>query len=83
MSTRFIDIEATSHNIKRILEEKGVTPREVQEALQFDSVQAIYKWMNPKNKSLPSLDSLVQLAYFLNCSLEDLLIMKETEIDDD
>ena len=81
MSIRVIDTEATCRNIKSILEERGITPKEVQRALQLDSVQAVYKWISPKNKTMPSLDSLVQLANFLNCGIEDILVMKEINVD--
>lgn len=82
MSIRVIDNEATCSNIKRILEERSITPKEVQKALQFDSVQAVYKWISPKSKTMPSLDSLVQLANFLDCGIEDILVMKEIDVDD-
>ncbi len=81
MSIRVIDTEATCRNIKTILEERGITPKEVQHALQLDSVQAVYKWISPRNKTMPSLDSLVQLANFLNCGIEDILVMKEVNVD--
>ena len=81
MSIRVIDTEATCRNIKSILEERGITPKEVQRALQLDSVQAVYKWISPRNKTMPSLDSLVQLANFLNCRIEDILVMKEVNVD--
>lgn len=81
MSIRVIDTEATCRNIKGILEERGITPKEVQHALQLDSVQAVYKWISPRNKTMPSLDSLVQLANYLNCGIEDILVMKEVNVD--
>ena len=82
MSIRVIDTEATCRNIKSILEERGITPKEVQRALQLDSVQAVYKWISPRNKTMPSLDSLVQLANFLDCGIEDILVMKEIDVGD-
>lgn len=81
MSIRVIDTEATCRNIKSILGKRGITPKEVQHALQLDSVQAVYKWISPRNKTMPSLDSLVQLANFLNCGIEDILVMKEINVD--
>ena len=81
MSIRVIDTEATCRNIKSILEERGITPKEVQRALQLDSVQAVYKWISPRNKTMPSLDSLVQFANFLNCGIEDILVLKEVDVD--
>ena len=81
MSIRVIDTEATCRNIKDILEERRITPKEVQRALQLDSVQAVYKWISPRIKTMPSLDSLVQLANYLNCRIEDILVMKEVNVD--
>lgn len=83
MSIRVIDSEAICCNIKRILEERGITPKDVQKALRFDSVQAVYKWISPKTKTVPSLDSLVQLANFLDCEIEDILVMKEINDDNE
>ena len=83
MSIRVIDSEAICCNIMRILEERGITPKDVQKALRFDSVQAVYKWISPKTKTVPSLDSLVQLANFLDCEIEDILVMKEINDDNE
>ncbi len=81
MSTRVIDCEATSNKIRHIMEEKNINPKDVQEALHFDCVQTIYKWISPKHKTIPSLDSLVQLAGFLDCEIGDLIVVKN--VDDD
>ena len=77
MSISVIDYEATRLNIKRILDERNISPKEVQEALELGSVQAVYKWLNPKNSTIPSLDNLALLAKFLDCKIDDLLVMKE------
>lgn len=82
MSIRVVDNEATSFNIRRILEERNITPKMVQKTLKLNSVQAVYKWINPKNKAIPSLDNLVQLANYLNCGIEEILVMKEIDVED-
>lgn len=77
MSIKVVDNEATCLRLKEMFEERGLTPKEVQRALQLDSVQAVYKWLSPKNKTMPSLDSLVQLANLMDCQLEDILVLRE------
>ncbi len=77
MNIRGIDTEATSKNIKDILKARNITPKEVQTVLELESVQSVYKWLNPKSKSIPSLDNLIRLAKILNCSIEDIIIIKE------
>lgn len=77
MSVKVVDNEATCLRLKEMFDERGLTPKEVQRALQLDSVQAVYKWLSPKNKTMPSLDSLVQLANLMYCQLEDILVLRE------
>lgn len=80
---KVIDSEATCGNIKAILEDRQIKPKEVQRALQLDSVQAAYKWLSPRNKTMPSIDNLVQIANFLGCKIEDVLVMKDVNVDDE
>lgn len=77
MSIKVVDNEATCLRLKEMFAERGHTPKEVQRALQLESVQAVYKWLSPKNKTMPSLDSLVQLANMMDCQLEDILVLRE------
>ena len=77
MSIKVVDNEATCLRLNEMFDERGLTPKEVQRALQLDSVQAVYKWLSPKNKTMPSLDSLVQLANLMDCQLEDILVLRE------
>ncbi len=77
MGVKVIDSEATCLNIKRLMEERNLTPKDIQEALRLDSVQAVYKWLNPRVKSMPSLDNLVQLANYFGCNIEDILVLNE------
>ncbi|MCR5108965.1 MAG: helix-turn-helix domain-containing protein [Lachnospiraceae bacterium] len=80
MKTVMIDKKATAKRLKKMFLECGIKPEDVKEALQFESVQAVYKWLNPNNKTLPSIDSIVQLAHLMNCPLDDILVTKEIEI---
>lgn len=79
MSIRVIDTQATCININRILKERNITAKEVRDALQLDTVQAVYKWLSPNNKTIPSLDSLFQLAHYLDLAVEDIVVLQSVE----
>ncbi len=77
LSIKVIDNEQTCIKLKRMLEERGIKPREIQIQLRLDSIQAVYKWLNPKYKTMPSLDNLILLAQYMDCRLEDILVLNE------
>ena len=74
---KVIDVEATSLRIGEMIEEKGLTARQIQRQLDLDTIQAVYKWMKPQYNSIPSIDNLVKLSKLLGCSLEDILVAKD------
>ncbi len=74
-----IDTEATCRNLREMLENQKITAKEVQIKLGLETVQAVYKWLSPNNRTIPSLDSLVQLADMLGCSIEDILVINESD----
>lgn len=82
MSMRVIDLEATSINIKELMASKGYNPREIQMELELESVQTVYKWINQKYKSLPSLDNMIMLAHLFDCSVEDILVTCEQLVEE-
>ena len=77
MSIDVIDVSETSKKLKKIIEAKNMTAKDIQQALGLDSIQAVYKWMSPKYKSMPTVDHLLQLSKVLNCHMEDLLVIKQ------
>ena len=79
MNRRMIDSEKTCERIKAIMEERNISPRQMQRAMGFDSIQAIYKWLSPKSKTIPSIDSLAQLTNFLGCQMEDVLVFRYSD----
>lgn len=76
-TTKTIDGIATKKNIRRLLDERGLTPRDIQEALGYQSVQTIYKWLNTEIKTLPSLDNILRLSSLLECTIDDILVTTE------
>lgn len=72
---RVIDLVKTGKNIERLLAERGITARDVQQRLGFTERRPIYFWIHGKN--LPSIDNLFILAEMLQVSIDDILIAKD------
>lgn len=71
-----ISKKGTGKNIRKLLAEKEITVREIQEEMELDSPQAVYKWLN--GKALPSLENLMTLGNILNVSMEEILAVEDT-----
>lgn len=67
----------TGKNIRKLLAEYGLTVRDVQEELELDSPQSVYKWLN--GKALPSLENLMILSSMLDVPMERILVMERAD----
>lgn len=76
MTMKVIDPILTGKNIQKICKEKGVKVTDIQDALQLSS-QGIYKWFSRKSSNIPSLDHLVMLGTLLDCSIDELLVLRD------
>lgn len=68
-----IQQEATGRRMRRLILENGYSVRDIQEAMGFESPQAVYKWLS--GKSLPSLDNFLILSKILHTTIEDILVV--------
>ena len=68
-----IQQEATGKRIRQLIREKGYSVRDIQEAMGFESPQAVYKWLS--GKCLPNLDNFLILSRILHTSIEDILVV--------
>lgn len=78
MSKRFvypvIDMRATGVHLKELLEERGVTVQDIQEAMGLASPQAVYRWLRGSN--MPSVDNLYALSRFLDVPMDNVIVEK-------
>lgn len=72
---RVIDLVKTGKNIERLLSERGLTARDVQQRLGFAERRPVYFWIQGKN--LPSIDNLFMLAEMLQVPIDEILILKD------
>ena len=71
-----IDIHKTGQNIKRIMQMKGMTVKDIQEYLGLAAVQSVYHWF--AGRSLPTVDNLYALSE-LFCVPIDVLVCGSRE----
>ena len=72
---RAIDLVKTGKNIERLLGERGLTARDVQQRLGFAERRPVYFWIQGKN--LSSIDNLFMLAEILQVPIDEILIPKD------
>lgn len=70
-----IDVELTGERIKMLMDERGMSVKDVRESLGDGSLVAIYKWINGQH--LPSIDNLVILSRVFGVPIEGILVVKE------
>lgn len=66
-----IDKRATGVNLRRIMDERGLTVKDIQQYLGLGSVQSIYHWLN--GISMPTLDNLYALSGLFRVPVDELL----------
>lgn len=67
-----LDMVKTGQNIKRIMQARGLTVKDVQGFLELGTPQGIYHWFD--GKSIPSLDNLYALSELFRLPMDALLI---------
>ena len=55
-----INKRETGVNLRRIMDKRGITPRDVQEYLGLGCVQSVYRWIDGVN--MPTIDNLYALS---------------------
>ena len=73
-----IYLEETGKKLRKIMKERGIMVKEVQQDLGLGSVQSVYHWLN--GISLPSIDNLYALSVLLDLSMDDLVCGNKEEM---
>ena len=63
-----INKQETGVNLRRIMDMRGIAPKDVQEYLELGSVQSIYHWIN--GISMPTIDNLYALSELLQVPID-------------
>ncbi|MBR0419856.1 MAG: helix-turn-helix transcriptional regulator [Erysipelotrichaceae bacterium] len=74
-TTLRINMTKTGNNISRLRKEKGITIRQIQETMGFNTPQAIYRWM--RGETMPTLDNVFALSELLNVTVEEIVVLEK------
>lgn len=71
-----IDKIKTGEQIRRLMKERGITVKEIKNALSLGCVQSVYHWLD--GNSLPTLDNLYALSDLLRVPMDNLICGNRT-----
>lgn len=66
-----IDRKATGINIRKIMDNKGISVKDVQQYLNLASVQSVYHWLN--GISIPTIDNLYALSELFQVTIDEMI----------
>lgn len=64
-----INKKETGVNLRRIMDMRGVKPKDIQEYLGFGCVQSVYRWLD--GVSMPTVDNLYAISKMLQVPILD------------
>ena len=66
-----INLKETGVNLHRIMDKRGITPKDIKEFLNLGSIQTVYNWFNGLN--MPTVDNLYVLSQFLQVPIDEII----------
>ena len=66
-----INLRETGINLHRIMDKRGITPKDIKEFLNLGSIQTVYNWFNGLN--MPTVDNLYALSQFLQVPIDEII----------
>lgn len=69
--TIMIDKEKTGKQIRLLMEKRGITVKDVKDALSLGCVQSVYHWLD--GQSMPTVDNLYALSDLLKVPMDMLV----------
>ena len=66
-----IDKRKTGIHLRRLMEERNLTVRDVQQYLELGSVQSVYHWLN--GISMPTVDNLYALSELFQLPMDEIV----------
>ena len=73
-----INLKQTGVNLHRIMDKRGITPKDIKEFLNLGSIQTVYNWCNGLN--MPTVDNLYALSQLLQIPIDEIICGNRTPI---
>ena len=70
-----INLIETGNNISRLRKEIGLSIRQIQEAMGFNTPQAIFKWQ--RGETLPTIDNFLVLSELFNTTIDEIVVKEK------
>ena len=70
-----INLIETGNNISRLRKERGLSIRQIQEAMGFNTPQAIFKWQ--RGETLPTIDNFLVLSELFNTTIDEIVVKEK------
>ena len=70
-----INMKETGNNISRLRKQKGIAIKQIQEAMGFNTPQAIYKWV--RGETMPTLDNMLVLSELFNTTINEIVVKEK------
>ena len=74
-TTTRINMIATGNNITRLRKDKGISIKQIQETMGFNTPQAIFKWQ--RGETMPTLDNIVVLSELFHTTIEEIVVKEK------
>ena len=71
-----VDMMQTGERIAELRLKNNMTVKDLQKLFEFNTPQAIYKWM--RGETMPTVDNLVILADAFHVSIADIVVVTRT-----
>ena len=66
-----INLRETGVNLHRIMDKRGIAPKNIKEFLNLGSIQTVYNWCNGLN--MPTVDNLYALSQLLQVPIDEII----------
>ena len=66
-----INLRVTGVNLRRIMDKRGITPKDIKEFLNIGSILTVYNWCNGLN--MPTVDNLYALSQLLRVPIDEII----------
>ncbi len=70
----------TGRRINNLMIDRGFSVLRLQDLMELESAQSIYKWL--AGDTIPTVDKLVKLSQIFDCSIDDIIVTKETAVEE-
>lgn len=73
-----IDKHKTGINLRKLMDKRGITAKDVQRYLGLGCVQSVYRWL--EGKSMPTIDNLYALSALFQVPIDKIVCGNRTAI---